>query len=126
MPPEYVRTGRVAASTRSNCSRSSSARERTTRAGSCVNRPTMRRFSRPVRFSSTAANCPASPMLARTASGSRVTSRPSTRAVPPSGGMIVVRMRTAVVLPAPLGPRSPKAVPASTARSMPSRATTLP
>ena len=34
----------------------------------------------------------------------RTTSRPATRAVPPSGGSSVVRMRTAVVLPAPFGP----------------------
>src|SRR5262245_44261032 len=35
-------------------------------------------------------------------------------------------MRTAVVLPAPLGPSSPNTVPAGTAKSMPSSATTWP
>ena len=34
----------------------------------------------------------------------RSTSSPATRALPPSGGSSVVRMRTAVVLPAPFGP----------------------
>src|SRR5205807_201380 len=38
----------------------------------------------------------------------------------------VVRMRTAVVLPAPLGPSRPSTVPAGTVRSMPSRAWTAP
>ena len=35
-------------------------------------------------------------------------------------------MRTAVVLPAPFGPRSPSTVPSGTARSTPQRASTLP
>ena len=48
---------------------------------------------------------------ARSAAASRTTSRPATRAVPPSGGSSVVRMRTAVVLPAPLGPSRPSTVP---------------
>ena len=46
--------------------------------------------------------------------------------MPPSGARIVVRMRTAVVLPAPLGPSSPKMVPSSTAKLTPSRARTSP
>ena len=48
-------------------------------------RPTMRMFSRPVRFSSTAAYWPASPMIRRTASGSATTSWPRTAAVPAVG-----------------------------------------
>jgi len=40
--------------------------------------------------------------------------------------MMVVRIRTAVVLPAPLGPSNPYTVPGATARSMPSSATTSP
>ena len=45
---------------------------------------------------------------------------------PPSGCRIVVRMRTAVVLPAPLGPSRPSTVPVGTAKSTPSSATTVP
>ena len=51
---------------------------------------------------------------------------PSTDARPSSSGMIVVRMRTAVVLPAPFGPSSPSTVPASTPKDTPSSATTSP
>src|ERR1700756_1244521 len=39
---------------------------------------------------------------------------------------MVARVRTAVVLPAPLGPSRPSTLPASTARSMPSSAPTGP
>src|SRR5262245_18847255 len=52
-------------------------------------------------------------------------SRPSTRSAPSKG----VRPRmalSAVVLPAPLGPMSPRMRPSSTRRSMPSRATVVP
>ncbi len=83
-------------------------------------------FSRPVRFSSTAAYWPASPMMRRTVSASVTTSWPSTEACPESGPRMVERMRTAVVLPAPLGPSSPSTVPASTSRETPSSARTLP
>src|SRR2546425_732324 len=51
---------------------------------------------------------------------------PATRAVPASGGSSVVRMRTAVVLPAPLGPSRPRMLPWGTARSSPSSAVTSP
>src|SRR4051794_4440499 len=51
---------------------------------------------------------------------------PRTSALPPSGARIVVRMRTAVVLPAPLGPSRPSTVPVGTRRSMPSSAVTVP
>ena len=47
-----------------------------------VRRPTRRRFSAALRFSSTAAYCPASPIDARTRVGSSVTSQPSTRTWP--------------------------------------------
>ena len=62
------------------------------------------RFSRPVSSSWMAADCPDSPIDRRTAAASRTTSWPSTSARPPSGSSRVVRMRTAVVLPAPFGP----------------------
>jgi hypothetical protein len=45
----------------------------------------MTRFSRPVRFSSTAAYWPARPMRLRSSTESRTTSRPVTRTVPASG-----------------------------------------
>ena len=67
-------------------------------------RPTISTASRPVRYSSTAANWPASPMRLRTATGSRTTSMPATVAVPPSGRSSVARTRISVVLPAPFGP----------------------
>ena len=44
--------------------------------------------------------------------------------VPASGARMVVRMRTAVVLPAPFGPSKPKMVPSSTAKLTPSKART--
>src|SRR5215217_7498139 len=86
----------------------------------------MTRFSSPVRWSSTAAYCPARPMRARSAAASATTSRPATRAVPASGSSRVARMRTVVVLPAPLGPRTPSTVPGATSRSTPSSARTAP
>ena len=45
------------------------------------------------------------------ASASRTTSRPATWARPPSGVSSVVKIRTAVVLPAPFGPSRPSTVP---------------
>ena len=73
-----------------------------------------------------AADCPDSPIDRRTAAASRTTSRPSTSACPPSGRSNVVRMRTAVVLPAPFGPSTPSTVPRGTDRSMPRSACTSP
>src|SRR3954453_2713047 len=63
-------------------------------------------------------------MLRRTPCGSVVTSRPATTACPPSGFTKVVRIFTAVVLPAPLGPSTPSTEPSGTRRSRPSRAFT--
>ena len=65
-------------------------------------------------------------MRLRSSAASRSTSRPATRALPPSGRSSVVRMRTAVVLPAPLGPSRPSTVPVGARRSIPSRAHTSP
>src|SRR6266487_4506869 len=73
-----------------------------------------------------AADWPASPIERRTAAASRTTSWPSTIARPWSGRSRVVRMRTAVVLPAPLGPSTPSTVPRGTDRSMPLNACTSP
>jgi hypothetical protein len=49
---------------------------------------------------------------------------PATRALPLLGWVSVVRTRTAVDFPAPLGPSRPKMVPASTDRLSPSSART--
>src|SRR3990170_2182341 len=65
-------------------------------------------------------------MRLRTSPGEVTTSAPATVAVPASGLRRVVRMDTAVVLPAPLGPSTPRTVPSAIARSRPSRATTSP
>ena len=62
----------------------------------------------------------------RTRSASRTTSKPLIRAVPASGVSSVERMRTAVVLPAPLGPSTPSTVPRGTARSTPCSAFVCP
>src|SRR3954452_15771537 len=77
----------------------------------------MTRFSSPVSCSSTAAYWPASPMRARSAGASATTSRPATRALPASGSSSVARIRTVVVLPAAVGPSTPRTVPGGTARS---------
>ena len=50
------------------------------------------------------------------------TSTPKIRACPPSIGSSVASMRSMVVLPAPLGPSTPKTSPGRTSRSMPSTA----
>src|SRR5262245_2149058 len=92
----------------------------------CDSLPTIQRFSLPVRFSSTAAYWPARPMRSRTACGLAPTSRPSTSARPPSRFRIVVRIRTAVVLPAPFGPSRPSTLPVGTKKSTPSSAVTEP
>ena len=59
------------------------------------------------------------PSRARAASGSCCTSHPSTDAVPPSGLTIPVIARSAVVLPAPLGPSRPVTTPFGAANETP-------
>ena len=73
-----------------------------------------------------AAYWPATPICRRTSVGCWATSMPATSARPASGRVRVVRMRTAVVLPAPLGPSMPRIVPSATSRSSPRRAWVLP
>ncbi len=126
MPPEYVLTGRSAASTRSKLSSSSRPRARAVLRSAPYRRPTMVRFSRPVRFSSTAAYCPARPIFSRSSVAWLTTSRPTTEAVPASGFNRVVSTRTNVVLPAPFGPSRPSTVPRATSRSTSTRARTSP
>jgi hypothetical protein len=65
-------------------------------------------------------------MRARTLRGSPATSTPSTVARPASAFNRVVRMRTVVVLPAPLGPSRPSTVAGSTVRSTPRNASVSP
>ena len=62
----------------------------------------------------------------RTSWGSRTTSCPATVARPPSGRSNVVRMRIAVVLPAPLGPSNPTTVASATSKSTPASAVKSP
>ena len=117
MPPEYVDTLRVAASVRENRASSSSAivpgllRWR--------RRATSTRFSRPLRISSTAANWPARLIDSRTCADCVATSKPPTLAVPASALSRVDRMRTIVVLPAPLEPSNAKMLPRGTEKSTP-------
>src|SRR5947207_6233105 len=55
----------------------------------------------------------------RSAVASCATSRPSSRATPPSGTSSVARIDSSVVLPAPLGPSKPKIIPRSTCSDTP-------
>ena len=117
MPPEYVATRRPPASTsEKRRSRSSAIAPGP---GRCRNRATRTRFSRPVRMSSTAANCPVRLMDSRTFAAWVATSKPLTRAVPLSALRSVARIFTMVVLPAPLEPSRAKMLPCATSRSTP-------
>ena len=117
MPPEYVDTLRCAASVSwKRASRSSAIWPAPFR---CRSRAISTRFSRPVRISSTAANCPVRLMDSRTFAGCVATSKPSTVAVPASGLSSVDRIFTTVVLPAPLEPSRAKMLPRATSKSTP-------
>ena len=81
-------------------------------AGQPASRPIMRRFSSPVCISSTAAYWPVRLMrAAHLAAVARRRRSPATRARPASAAVSVDRMRTVVVLPAPLGPSSANTLP---------------
>ena len=84
--------------------------------------PTNTRFWRPVSSGSNVASWAATPMWRRTSPGCLITSIPATVAAPASGWASVVSTRTAVVLPAPLGPSSPRIVPGATPKDTPSSA----
>ena len=117
MPPEYVDTRRSAASVSwKRASRSSAIRPAPFR---CRSRATSTRFSRPVRISSTAANCPVRLMDSRTCAPCAATSKPLTVAVPASALSSVDRIFTTVVLPAPLEPSRAKMLPRATSKSTP-------
>ncbi len=124
---------------RSRCARGGRRRRRgrTSRAARCAracasrrlrssSAPISSRFWRPVSSSSTDAYWPVRPICSRTRAGSCATSWPATKALPSSASSSVARMRTAVVLPAPLGPSTPCTVPGRTARSTPSSAWVFP
>ena len=115
-------TCRAAAASSPKAVTSSAARPLAAFRPSPASPPSSTRFSVPVRSSSVVADWPASAIRRRTASASRATSWPSTRADPASGASRVARIRTVVVLPAPFGPSSPYTVPGGTARSRPSSA----
>src|SRR5690606_1909008 len=87
----------------------------------CRRRATSTRFSRPVRISSTAANCPVRLMDSRTSRARAATSKPLTLAVPASALSSVDRILTTVVLPAPFEPSRAKMLPRSTSKSTPRR-----
>src|SRR6516225_5955511 len=86
----------------------------------------MMRLFVPDNPSSTDAYWPVRPMSCRTWCASCSTSYPQTLAWPPSGRISVARIRTAVVLPAPLGPRRPRTRPCLATRSTPASAVVLP
>ena len=117
MPPEYVDTLRVAASVSEKRSSNSSA----VAPGSltCRSLATSTRFSRPLRISSTAANCPVRLMASRTSAAWVAASKPSTLTVPASALSSVDRIFTTVVLPAPLEPSRAKMLPRGTSKSTP-------
>ena len=117
MPPEYVAARRPAASVSwKRASRSSAILPAPFR---CRSRATSTRFSRPVRVSSTAANCPVRLIDSRTFAGWSATPKPATVAVPASGLSSVDRIFTTVVLPAPLAPSRAKMLPRATSKSTP-------
>ena len=117
MPPEYVATLRVPASaSEKRLSRSSAIAPGSSR---CLSLATRTRFSRPLRISSTAANCPVRLMDSRTPAACAVTSKPLTRAVPASALSSVDRIFTTVVLPAPFEPSRAKILPRATSKSTP-------
>ena len=117
MPPEYVETLRSAASVSEK--RSSRASAIVPGSSRCRSRATSTRFSRPLRISSTAANCPVRLMESRTSAGCAATSKPATLAVPASALSSVARIFTSVVLPAPLEPSRAKMLPRATSKSTP-------
>ena len=82
-------------------------------------RATSTMFSRPLRISSTAANCPVRLIDSRTLPACLATSKPLTVALPASALSRVDRIFTTVVLPAPLEPSRAKMLPAATSRSTP-------
>ena len=125
MPPEYVFVARPAASVKPNRSSNSAARCLAAGRDAPSNLPSMSRFSVPVSDSSTAAYWPASAIRNRTWCACVSTSKPATLARPASGRSRVASTRTAVVLPAPLGPSIPSTAPVLATKLTSSRAAVL-
>ncbi len=90
------------------------------------NAPKNRMFCSTVSASYNENLCDMYPMRRFTSSGSRLTSTPSTTAVPDVGFSSPHIMRMAVDLPAPFAPRNPKISPRSTAKLMRSTAVNAP
>ncbi len=126
MPPENCEIGLSAASWSPNCSSRSSPVARAFWRWRPWSRPKSIRFSVAVRFSSTEAYWPVTPSSCRTMWGLVRTSVPKMAASPSSIGSRVASILSMVVLPAPLGPRTPKTSPRWTVRSTPSTARWLP
>src|SRR5713226_8111162 len=83
-------------------------------------------FSHPVRSRSDVSACGMTPIFSRTWRGCRATSKPATYACPSVGAISVVSILTIVVLPAPLGPSSPKTSPRRTSKLTLSTAVKVP
>src|ERR1700674_1872273 len=83
-------------------------------------------FSSTVKSRSLVRACGITPIVRRTASGSRATSCPSTRTAPAVIGISVVIIRINVDFPAPFGPSSPKISPSFTANEISSTAVNAP
>ena len=122
MPPEKFLIGLFAASVRSNCSSNRSAVRRASPRPTPCRRAKRMRFSVAVSSSSTEAYWPVTPSSWRTTCGSRRTSTPKMVASPASIGSRVASILSMVVLPAPLGPSTPKISPRRTVRSTASTA----
>src|SRR5918994_1643804 len=86
----------------------------------------MSTFSRTVSSRSSVSCWGTTPSRARIFGPSAVGSSPRMRSVPPLSGETQPIMRIVELLPAPLGPRKPKASPRLTSRSIPSTATRSP
>src|SRR5207245_277501 len=125
-PPEYVSVARSAQSVSSRIDSSSSARRLASAADIRYSWPWNASSVRPVRLGSAPACWPTYPTCSRTRFGRRRRSKPATMASPLLGCSNVASMRSAVVLPAPFGPRNPKISPALTFRSTPATASTTP
>ncbi len=122
MPPENWAICLVAASSSPNWPSSRAAVSRASGRLRPWSRANRMRFSVAVRFSSTEAYCPVTPRSWRTTWGWRRTSVPKICASPASIGSSVASILSIVVLPAPLGPRTPNTSPRRTTRSTPSTA----
>ena len=103
IPPEYVRAGRSAASASSKRSSQLGGPPPRVDAGEVEQAANICGFSRPLRISSAAANCPVSPSSWRTAAASCSTSSPKTSPAPSGASRGREHPNESVVFPAPFG-----------------------